>query len=327
MLDEYGERIRDEAGNYVFNAVPTTDWGRPETLEAWRQSWAELCNAKFAEKGLSCCIDNRSYLRQGIERLPTVHEGPAVRQMEAKGIGTDKGKLNRWVRATNALIRDAKKKIAALFDWLKEAKAELSSPQPPNLAQLLGNYYTGRNAAAWSTKAKGNNLKQYAAAHSFLMTQKLYTPDDLEARLTSLSRRIDGLKDSMKGKSTRMKELEEFLRMAEYYAVGKPVYDNLNTIKFKKSREKYASEHENDLRLFYMAQRKLKPHFSADGKLPLTAWRKEQSKLQQEYEAGQAELSPLYTDVKKLWNIRFCVEKVLQERRPQTQTKKHEQER
>ena len=41
VLDEHGERVLDEAGNYVFNAVPTTDWGKPETLEAWRQAWAE----------------------------------------------------------------------------------------------------------------------------------------------------------------------------------------------------------------------------------------------------------------------------------------------
>ena len=51
-LDEDGNRIRDADGNFVFNAVPTTDWGSPETLEYWRQTWAELCNAKFAEKGL-----------------------------------------------------------------------------------------------------------------------------------------------------------------------------------------------------------------------------------------------------------------------------------
>ena len=29
-------------GEFVFNAVPTTDWGSPETLEYWRQTWAEL---------------------------------------------------------------------------------------------------------------------------------------------------------------------------------------------------------------------------------------------------------------------------------------------
>ena len=60
VLDEHGERVLDEAGNYVFNAVPTTDWGKPETLEAWRRAWAEMCNAKFAEKGLDCRIDHRS---------------------------------------------------------------------------------------------------------------------------------------------------------------------------------------------------------------------------------------------------------------------------
>ena len=47
----------------MFNAVPTTDWGSPETLEHWRQTWAELCNAKFAEKGLDVRIDHRSYDR------------------------------------------------------------------------------------------------------------------------------------------------------------------------------------------------------------------------------------------------------------------------
>ena len=52
-LDEDGNRILDADGKFVFNAVPTTDWGSPETLEYWRQTWAELCNAKFAEKGLT----------------------------------------------------------------------------------------------------------------------------------------------------------------------------------------------------------------------------------------------------------------------------------
>ena len=50
LLDENGERIRDEAGNFVFNAVPTTDWGKPETLEHWREQWATMCNARFSER-------------------------------------------------------------------------------------------------------------------------------------------------------------------------------------------------------------------------------------------------------------------------------------
>ena len=159
-LDEDGNRIRDQNGEFVFNAVPTTDWGSPETLEYWRQTWAELCNAKFAEKGLDVRIDHRSYERQGVEFLPTVHEGATVRAMEKKGIRTEKGEFNRWIKATNAVIRDIKKKIALLFDWIAEAKAELAKPQAPDLVSLLNAYYTQRRAGAYSQKGKVSNLKE-----------------------------------------------------------------------------------------------------------------------------------------------------------------------
>lgn len=85
-LDEDGNRIRDQNGKFLFDAVPTTDWGSPETLEHWRKAWADVCNAKFEEKGFDVRIDHRSYLRQGVDLLPTVHEGATVRAMEKKGI-------------------------------------------------------------------------------------------------------------------------------------------------------------------------------------------------------------------------------------------------
>lgn len=117
-LDEDGNRIRDQNGKFLFDAVPTTDWGDPETLEQWRKAWADVCNAKFAEKGLDIRIDHRSYERQGLDLLPTVHEGAAVRAMEKKGIRTEKGEFNRWIKATNAVIRDIRGKIAVLLDWI-----------------------------------------------------------------------------------------------------------------------------------------------------------------------------------------------------------------
>ena len=175
VLDEHGERIRDEAGNYVFNAVPTTDWGSPETLEHWRQAWADLCNQKFAEKSLDCQIDHRSYERQGIEQIPTVHEGPSVRAMEAKGIRTDKGDFNRWARKTNALLREAKEKITALIGWLKDVKAELDKPQPPTLNDLLSLHCANRNKGAYSNKAKNANLQRYAEAFSLGQFTRNYT--------------------------------------------------------------------------------------------------------------------------------------------------------
>ena len=315
VLDEQGERIRDEAGNYVFNAVPTTDWGKPETLEFWREQWAQLCNTRFAEKGLDCRIDHRSFERQGVEQIPTQHEGPTVRAMEAKGIRTNKGDLNRWIRKTNAMFRETKQKIAALIDWLKEVKAELSKPQPPTLVELLSAYYDNRNKGAYSSKARIANLKRLSKAVSYLETKGLYTADDLDAALHTMQDKIDTLKKSASGKQARIKELDELLRMADYYEDGKPVADKLKTIRFEKSRQKYKAEHDDTLRLFYMAERKLKRQV-VDDKLPAAAWREEKARLETEYRDLQTELTPLYADVKKLWGIHYNIYEV-----------QHEQER
>ena len=252
VLDEHGERVLDEAGNYVFNAVPTTDWGKPETLEAWRQSWAELCNAKFAEKNLDCRIDHRSFARQGVDQIPTQHEGPTVRAMEAKGIRTDKGDLNRFIRKTNALLREAKEKIAALIGWLKDVKAELAKPQPPMLNDLLALHCSNRNKGAYSNKAKNANLQRYAEAFSFLQSKNLYTVDDLDNALHAMQDRIDTLKKSASAKQSRIKELEELLRMVDHYKSGKHAADKLKSIRFEKSRQKYKAEHDDELRTFYI---------------------------------------------------------------------------
>ena len=328
VLDEHGERVLDEAGNgnYVFNAVSTTDWGKPETLETWRQGWAETCNAKFAEKGLDCRIDHRSYERQGIEQIPTIHEGPSVRAMEAKGIRTDKGDLNRWIRKTNAMLREAKQKIAALIGWMKDVKAELSNPQPPTLNDLLALHCANRNKGAYSNKAKNANLQRYAEAFSFLQSKNLYTVDDLENTLHAMQNKIDTLKKSASAKQSRIKELDELFRMAQYYVDGKPVADKLRSIRFEKSRQKYKSEHDDALRTFYMAERKMKPYFK-DGKLPITAWRREREQLEQEYRNIQSDLSPLHADAKKLWAIHYSIYEVQHEQERQnavTRQKKQE---
>ena len=113
-LDKDGNRIKKEDGSWAFDAVPTTNWGKPETLDLWRKAWADMVNARLEEKGLVCRIDHRSYVDQGLDLIPTIHEGPHVRKMEKKGIRTEKGELNRWIKATNRMIRSIQATLAAL---------------------------------------------------------------------------------------------------------------------------------------------------------------------------------------------------------------------
>ena len=114
--------------------------------------------------------------------------------------------------------------------------------------------------------------------------------------------------------------------MADYYQQGKPVADKLKTIRFDKFRQKYKTEHENVLRTFYMAERKLKNQW-LDGKIPVHAWRKEKSKLETEYQALQQKITPLYADTKKLWSVHYSIYQVQHEQERQnavTRQKNHE---
>ena len=256
-------------------------------------------------------------------RIPTQHEGPTVRAMEAKGICTDKGDLNRWVRSANAKLNNIRQIISKLLAWLKEVKAELSKPQEPLIVDLLGRYFAGRNAGAWSQKAKLGNLKSYSAAVSYLHTNNISTLSDLESRLDGYDKTASSLKSSLAAKEQRIKKLDRLVQLADFYREGKPVYDKLNEIKWKKKREEYAAQHERALDLFYMARRELKPYQTDGNKLPLKNWQKEKAVLEQEYTSERQQLSAVQQDLKSIRQIRYAIESIRHEQERTAQTKNH----
>ena len=312
-LDEHGNRIRDGDGKYVFNAVHTTDWHAPETLEAWRAAWCDLVNRRFEEKNLPCRIDHRSYARQGIDQIPTVHEGPNVRKMEAKGIRTEKGELNRWIKATNRLIRDLRKKIAALVDWMDEIREELSKPEVPPLIQLLCDHFKKRNQDAYSNKGKIRNLKQFNEVINFLEQQNIRTLDDLESRVNAIREEFHTLTDSLQTKSKRMDELKKLIQNAEDYRQLKPVFDEMNQIHWKGRREKFAQEHESDLRHFYAVRRALQETVGGKTLTP-KAWQNEFDQLKAEYNKLSAGYKPIREEMLKLLQVQHNVDTILKDR-------------
>ena len=329
LLDEHGERIRDEAGNYVFNAVPTTDLGSPDTLEHWRQAWADLCNQKFSEKDLDCRIDHRSYERQGIDQLPTVHEGVTVRAMEAKGIRTNKGDLNRWIRRINSMRKNIAFMLKELFAAIREINRELKAQKAPDLAEIITDYYSKRNAGAWSVYAKVGNLKNMSQLVNYVRENNLHTVADLEARVSAQQEKLDAQSNSCKSIEAKLKETAELLRQAQNYADTKPIYDEWYRMRFKGKKDKFKEEHESELRKYYAAERKLKPHFH-DGKLPLTKWRKDITALESEYAAMQTEMEALRDDVRNLRQVTLAVNSADKERHQlseQNKNRHHENER
>lgn len=338
-LDEDGNRIRDEAGKYVYTSEPTTDWGTPEKLEMWREKWAEMVNAKFEEKGLECRIDHRSYVDQGLDLIPTVHEGASVRQMEDKGIRTEKGELNRWIKATNALLKDFHYKIKTLLSWIKEIREELAEPREPNLAELLRDYFNARNAGANSfgvygaRKAKIGNMKKFAESMNYLIENDLSTLSDLEGKVEDIRSSVKEIKEEMDTKMKCIKDLKELIRYCEMYAECKPVHEELLTIKFKSAKVKFKERHESDLTRYHLAVRKIKEITGVDDRIqykPKT-WAKEKKTLEDEYTTLSAEYKPLREELMKLLQVRHNVDTVLRSKEQvqsrETEKKKSNMER
>ena len=74
-------------------------------------------------------MDHRSYQRQGIEQIPTIHLGVSATQMEKKGIATDRGNINREIKHQNMILKEISRRIKALLNWIrgigKEEKTQL----------------------------------------------------------------------------------------------------------------------------------------------------------------------------------------------------------
>ena len=307
-LDADGNKVLGKNGKPLFDAVATTDWGERETLESWRKAWADMVNAKFAEKSLDCQIDHRSNKERGIEQAPTVHEGPAVKQMEKRGEVTEKGELNRWLKSTNSLLSAILRKLADLVKWIREIREKLDQPKLPDLARLLLACYDSRNAKAWSQAGKIKNLQELARIIIYVDDNDIHSLDDLLSCVNKTEVDVQSLKKSMKDKLERIKELRNLLRYEENYRKLKPLFEQMNAIKWKGKRNQFYEEHKQEINLFYVSRRKLKEQADADGKYSVAAWKQEIAKLEHQRNAEYEKYKEINENFQHLLKVKYWVD-------------------
>lgn len=109
--------------------VQANNWNKREKIEEWRKRWADCCNKYLAREKQ---LDHRSYERQGLMQLPTVHEGYAARLMEQRGSASDRCRLNRDIRVYNYITLLHQK----LKQELKLLKQEMAKKKEPDFREL-----------------------------------------------------------------------------------------------------------------------------------------------------------------------------------------------
>lgn len=153
-LDENGERIRLPSGNWKSHKEDTVDWNEQYHGQEWRTGWETVQNRYLEMVNSPVRVDLRSYEKQGLDIIPTVHMGAAVTQMERRGIQTNIGNLNRDIKAANRMMSVIRSTIQNLRDWISdilEARKELLAEKKPetaspDLINLLRDYLNLRKA-------------------------------------------------------------------------------------------------------------------------------------------------------------------------------------
>lgn len=320
-LDENGERIRLPSGNWKSHKEDTVDWNDQKYAEVWRQGWADTVNRYLEAAERPERLDLRSYERQGLDVIPTVHMGPAVVQMERRGIQTNIGNLNRDIKAANQMLSAIRKTIRGLLDWVGEliqAEKELLKEEAAStdLGVLLNDYLNQRKAGrsdwSWSGQQKGDlkDLKNVARAVVYLQQHKISTLEQLNTVLSGVKQKVSQAHTGMRKAEKRMKDIAGIQSAVAVCQEQKPVHDKYLKIGWKKRQAAFAESHQEELKAYNKAYRYLKAQH-VDLNVNLDALEAEYSKLQADHATFARQLEQIQAELKPLNEVRYWVGQVL----------------
>ena len=319
ILDKNGQRIKLKNGSFKTRKVDLTDWNDKDKAEVWRQAWADVTNRYLAEQNIPQRIDHRSYERQGIEQIPTVHMGVAATQMERKGIVTEKGEKNRLIREQNRLLKEVRRRIAELGKWIKEKSAQKDNQsinpfhsvpiQSPTLLELL-NTAMQQAGQPDSRYGKIKDLKSFAKAVSFLQSNHISTLSELQETLSGMKKRYWNTNSEIKQTEKLLHERKELIDQAEKYLLYRDYHKTYKQTKPKK-QEEYAERYRTELALYDRAERYLKEHLGSDTKLKPKAWKAEVADLTAQKDRLYREMRKLKEETAEAETVKRCIEQVI----------------
>ena len=318
-LDGQGQRIPDSKGGWKNHREDTTDWNQRGNAEKWRAAWAAYTNRALEAAGRPERIDHRSYKRQGVDKIPSVHMGPAASQMERRGIQTQKGNINREIAADNKLLKEIKARITRLYNWSKEQSA-----QPQDQESIIDFLFQARqDTAPTSQYARVKALKENVALFNFLQANGISSMPELYEKVSAMNSGYYDLRGKIVKAERRLSVLDERLEMWTQYQKYKSVRQKLDKVAPAK-REQFAQRHSADLALFDAAVRYLDTLKASGESITPKAWRAETAKLIAEKDADYLKMRDMREDIKAVETLKKTAERLAREGQPQ---RREEQER
>lgn len=313
-LDENGQKIYDPVKRqYDCDSVPTTDWNEHTKAEEWRSAWASLTNKYLEQNGIQVRVDHRSYKRQGIEQIPTIHLGPAATQMERRGIRTEKGDINRQIAADNKLLKELRARISRLYAWTSSSnwsRQDDTDPEKEILRDVMDRVLT--NSPTDNQYQRIRNLKNGAAVWNFMREHQIHSVDGLHQYIKEKNSEFYAVRKEIVNREKQIKVLENHLTMWEMYERNKYVRKQLDNVKPRK-RDKFIEENHAELAMFERACNYFDELKSSGERIVPKGWKKERDKLTAEKDKLYADMRKLREDIRAVENIRKTLDEMVRE--------------
>ncbi len=326
ILDENIEKVKLKNGNYKTRKINTTDWNEQGKAEEWRKAWADITNKYLEENSIQDKVDHRSYQRQGIEQIPTIHLGVSVTQMEKKGIATDRGNINREIKHQNMILREISRRIKALLNWIrgigKEEKAENENAKSTLLPKenLLSIF---ENLIHKNADKNNTDLEKYIESYQLLKEKNITSINQLKESITDLRDKNYKTTRALKDTEKKIDEKTQLIDQSEKYLKYKDTYKAY--IKTKKSKqEDFYNEHTAELILFESAKKHLKEHLGESKTLDISKWKSELANLKKEKKSLYSQIIEIREEVEQAEKVKTCIEQLQEQKKQLSQVKRNE---
>lgn len=326
ILDENGEKVKLKNGNYKTRKINTTDWNEQYKAEEWRKAWADITNKYLEENSIQEKVDHRSYERQGIEQIPTIHLGVSATQMEKKGITTDRGNINREIKHQNKILKEIARRIKALLNWIrgigKEEKAETDNlkstlPFKENLLSVFENLIR-KNADNHNT-----DLEQYIGSYQFLKEKNIISVSELKENIVTLRDKNYKTTRAIKDTEKRIDNKVQLIDHAEKYLKHKDTYTAYTKLK-KNKQDTFYNEHTAEIILFESAKKYLKEHLGESKTLNISKWKSEVANMKKEKNSLYNQILEIREEVEQAEKVKTCIEQLQEHLKQLTQVKRNE---
>jgi len=244
ILDDNGERIKLPSGRYKVKKVTTTDWDSRENAELWRKNWADILNKHLENYRHEATVDHRSYERQGLEQLPTIHLGKAAHQMEQNGIATERGDINRKVKAANAQLTT----LNADIRTTKKERHDILNPPKPKFFIDLEKSIKAQDSPGYANWAKIFNLQQMAQTLLYIQTNGYADMQSLRSAYLNSVNDYNAIVNQLPEIKQRLKNLKALKTQVEIYRKTADTYKKYTAPgQFAYFKNKYYDKHKADI--------------------------------------------------------------------------------